>query len=71
MNICNQLEHAADMERSQKALIKVKRQEERKIARGYRYVTVGRAKVLVECDGKGRPTERGRHQMESMRQAML
>lgn len=64
MSIISQIEEASVIEKSIRALEKAKRIEKKNIAKGYRYIHVNsRTKVLVECNEKGEPTERGKRQL--------
>ena len=68
MKIGVQLDEIEALERAQKALVKAKRQDEKKIANGHRWFTVSRrTKILVECDSSGKPTERGKRQLECIK----
>lgn len=72
MNFGAQIEEVESYERCVRALNKAKRIEEKNLAHGHRYITLNdRTKVLVECDRKGRPTERGRRQLEAYGETML
>ena len=53
-------------------LAKAKRQEERDLKHGHRWVVINdRTKILVECDKKGNPTERGQRQIETAKKSFL
>lgn len=72
MRVDLQLDEIEVLARAQKALVKAHRQEEKKIARGHRWFTINsRTKVLVECDGKGKPTERGQRQLEAFKRQVI
>ncbi len=55
-----------------RALAKCKRNEEKQLRDGYRWITVNhRTKVLVECDKKGKPTEKGQRQLDAVKSVTM
>lgn len=72
MNIGFQIEDVNVRERADRTLEKARRQEAKQLSQGYRYVHVSaRTRILVECDGDGRPTEKGRSVLEQFNAALL
>ena len=71
MGIVEQIENAARHTKSLLALEGVKRTEQENKANGHRYIKINsRTKVLVECDKYGKPTKRGRCQLESIKRCL-
>lgn len=67
--VIEDIENEAKCER---ALAKCKRNEEKRLRNGYRWITVNhRTKVLVECDKKGKPTERGQRTIDAFKVALV
>ena len=72
MNSRFELEKVEALEKSEMALNKAKRLENKRVKAGYRYVHVdAKTKVLVECGKDGEPTAKGQRTLDAMRRAML
>lgn len=62
------IEEIENDERRFRALAKCKRNEEKQLRNGYKWIAVNhRTKVLVECDEKGNPTKRGQRQFDAVK----
>ena len=54
-----------DRNRAEKALLRAKIIERRKLRNGWRYIQVNKAtQLLVPCDDKGKPTKEGQQKID-------
>ncbi|UKK52687.1 hypothetical protein [Prevotella sp. E2-28] len=66
------IEELEEERKCSRALAKCKKQEDRKLKNGYKWITVDkRTKVLAECGNGGRLTAKGQRQVESVKRALI
>lgn len=62
---------SAVTEKDKCVLEKAKRQEQKKIKKGYRWIKINeRNKIFVPCDKKGKPTKEGERKIQLFKNAL-